>query len=329
MKESKIEWTDYTWNPWIGCTKVSDGCKNCYAENLMDTRYKKVSWGKGKERVLTSEENWKKPERLDRLARKKGIRIKIFMASLADFFDDEVPDEWRNKVMDLIEYSTNIDWLIVTKRPENAYKYLKDNFAEMERDLKEDHKDNQLLALELYDKYFNEFRNKLWIGVSVENQKAADERIPILLDIPAKVRFLSMEPLLGEVNLNYIEGDIGIGLHSYDVLNGKNIHWDDGGNCTNCPKIDWVIVGGESGHNARPMLPDWARFIRDQCQEAGVPFFFKQWGEYFPREQGEWNTSPLEDYYLADDRMPEFVKVGKKKAGSLLDGREWKEFPVS
>ncbi|WCL51451.1 phage Gp37/Gp68 family protein [Leptospira sp. GIMC2001] len=303
MNNSRIEWTDHTHNEWIGCEKISDGCKNCYAEDLMDKRYKKAKWGAHGNRVLTSINNRNKPFSWDRKAGKEGIRYKVFAQSLSDTFEDrEELESWRVELFTRIKLTTNLDWLILTKRPDVAKKF--------------------------FEKYpeFCDLPN-VWLGVSVENQKAADERIPILLDIPCKVRFLSMEPLLGEIDLTNIAGDIGIGLHSYDVLNGKNIHWDDDGKWTPCSSIDWIIVGGESGHNARPMHPNWVRSIRDQCQKAAVPFFFKQWGEWVAQGSGVFIERVPDLDKIIREHDTSFYKVGKKRAGAKLDGMEWKVFP--
>ncbi len=165
----------------------------------------------------------------------------------------------RDRLFDLITETPYLDWLLLTKRPENIW--------------------------DMWPKFYGNGdvvrhkMNNVWLGTTVENQMEADKRIPALMDCRelSPVLFLSCEPLLGPVNLNDVAGKIGIGLHTYDVLNGKNFHWDDGGCWTPCDKIDWVIVGGESGSEARPMHPDWARTIRDQCEVAGVPFHFKQW----------------------------------------------------
>ena len=320
-ENSKIEWCDHTFNPWMGCTKVSAGCKNCYAETMMDKRYNKVEWGKGKSRILTSEANWKLPLRWDKKAHLANIRElgkgfeniskaftpefesrhvkfnrpKVFCASLADVFDEEVSDEWRYRLFALIQQTQNLDWLVLTKRPTNAKRFI----------------------LEYLDKivgsktiYFN-----LWIGTSVENQETADERIPQLLQIPAAKRFLSMEPLLGPVDF-------------YQTSNNMPTKGHPWRNAPILTDIHWVIVGGESGRNARPMNPDWVRSIRNQCLSANVKFFFKQWGEWKHLSYQEWidsrNKIELELFNEAWDYMG---KVGKVKAGRLLDGVEYNDMP--
>ncbi len=243
-KNSKIEWTDHTFNPWIGCTKVSGGCVNCYAETLMDTRYKRVQWGINGTRSRTSANYWRQPLAWNQAAESAERRPRVFCASLADVFEDRAELEpWRTELLILIEQTRNLDWLILTKRPKNV---------------------KRMIMFAGYDPEVYLHRNPhVWIGVSVEDQQRADERIPLLLDIPARVRFLSMEPLLGPVDL----AERGRGwLFVNELANG------------NRTGIHWVIVGGESGHNARPMHPDWARLIRDQCRAASVPFFMKQMG---------------------------------------------------
>lgn len=293
MNNSSIEWTDKTWNPVTGCSKVSAGCKNCYAD-AMFTRFKK-QWGEFND-VKCHDDKLGEPFRLKKPS-------KIFVNSMSDLFHEKVTFEFIDKVMGVIIDNPRHIFQVLTKRPEIAVRYFASRIAREAE---------------------NYFPKNLWLGVSVEDQKTADARIPILLEIPASIRFLSCEPLLGELDF----GRIRVPIQEDDrrfIVNCLSVkgEWS-----YNNRKIDWVIAGGESGPNARLMHPDWIRSLRDQCQQAGVPFFFKQWGEYYPREQGHWNVAPLEDYDLSDDKMPEFVKVGKKKAGAMLDGKEWKEFPV-
>jgi protein gp37 len=338
-ENSKIEWTDHTFNPWIGCTKVSDGCKHCYAETLMDHRYKKVTWGPEGTRVRTSAANWKKPLQWNRQAQAEGRRYRVFCASLADVFEDR-PElvEWRRDLLGMIEQTPNLDWLLLTKRPENVNQMI----AEA---IKTDAGDHGVRV------WLSRISN-VWIGTSVENQQTADERIPHLLQIPAAVRFLSMEPLLGPVNLPC--DLIAWGCH--DCGEEKDpVSVDGGWRCRVClsdrivpahPWLDWVIVGGESGHGARPMHPHWAQSIRDQCVAAGVAFHFKQWGEWLPmlgsnayraslRTDGRYlvhfedgTTATGEHRYLDANGTEPVYRVGKRAAGRLLDGRTWDEFPA-
>jgi protein gp37 len=273
-ENSSIEWTDHTFNPWLGCAKVSAGCLHCYAETLMDTRYGRVEWGVNGTRVRTSEANWRKPSQWNRQAEKEGRRYRVFCSSLADVFEDR-PElaPWRRDLLALIASTPHLDWLLLTKRPENVSRMIGEAIGRI------DHADQTHSARVWLMRHPN-----VWIGTSVEDQDAADTRIPHLLRIPAAVRFLSMEPLLGPVDLN---------RHFWSRY--------DPGTCQDdrLPAlIDWVIVGGESGKGARPMQEEWVRDIKRQCDDAGVPFLFKQWGG-----------------------------VNKKATGRILDGREWSAWP--
>lgn len=307
-ENSSIEWCDHTFNPWMGCTKVSVGCQHCYAEAQMDHRYGKVKWGPQGTRVRTAAANWKKPLAWNKKAQLDGRRYRVFCASLADVFEDK-PDqalemyEWRRDLLSLIDQTPSLDWLLLTKRPENV----------------ED------MVLNITAGYLNvcDFDN-LWIGTSVENQEQAYKRIPELLKIDAKVRFLSMEPLLGPVDLSLWLGDLPE---------------DEDGAPYPGNGLSWVIVGGESGHGARPMHNRWVRSIRDQCIEAKIPFHFKQHGEwigmadYDPFVHG-FDYSKYEQRSLwagevndPNDLPSLHMRVGKKAAGRLLDGVEWNEMP--
>lgn len=228
---SKIQWTDNTFNPWIGCAKVSPGCANCYAEEMMDKRYGRAKWGKGNPRSRTSESNWNLPLKWNRDAEKCGIRTKVFCASLADVFDDEVPLEWLADLFTLISKTPCLDWLILTKRPEN----IRPRLSEIA------HSSGSGLSIYAMLPYSN-----IWLGVSVENQDQT-HRIFTLQNIPAAIRFISCEPLLGNLDL--------FGF-----------------------KFDWAIIGGESGANARPFKTDWARDIIDQCRQIKAAPFMKQLG---------------------------------------------------
>lgn len=234
-ENTKIEWADHTFNPWEGCTKVGPGCDNCYAENR-NSRFgggQAINWGPGAPRRRTSPANWNKPRKWNEEAKRLGIRYRVFCASLADVFDNAVPLQWREDLFNLIAATPNLDWLLLTKRIGNAPAMV------------------SIIPGHL--------PQNVWLGITVVNQAEANRDIPKLLAIPASVRFLSMEPLLGPVDLRQ--------AHIAPVR---------------LPRVDWVIVGGESGPGARPMHPDWARSLRDQCNAAGVPFLFKQWGEWIP-----------------------------------------------
>ena len=336
-ENTKIEWTDHTFNPWIGCTKVSPGCDHCYAENLMDTRMGVASWRPGAERVRTKEANWKMPLRwnaqADAFMDQHGRRQRVFCASLADVFDNAVDPQWRADLFKLIAETPNLDWLLLTKRIGNVRCML----AELAHG-----SDPDLTLLDMMP------LPNVWIGATIVNQAEADRDIPKLLDVPARVRFLSMEPLLGPVDLTHIEvfgGDAEI----FPLKGTTDCVDDEGAPTDDVPALDWVIVGGESGPGARPMHPDWARSLRDQCEAAGVPFLFKQWGEWgepdsiertgiahhgwfeqdrrdggVPRH--EW-PGPLQNGVELASLRPEVFRVGKKAAGRLLDGHTLDGFP--
>lgn len=341
MKNSAIEWTDHTFNPWIGCTKVSPGCDHCYAEARMDNRLHVVNWGAGQPRKRTSAANWKEPMRWQREAKDfgetYGRRQRVFCSSLADVFDNEVPVQWRRDLFDLIDATPNLDWLLLTKRIGNARRLYAESYLDSARP----------------------WPRNVWLGATVVSQEEADRDIPKLLAVPARVRFLSVEPMLGPIDLT-LDGlacvscprcaDSGADPDTGAVENCRRCEWtgksDEWG-------IDWVIVGGESGPGARPMHPDWARSLRDQCQAAGVPFLFKQWGEWaevdgdkptrtvqvesdigetlasrcdgFISQAGEFVRSM--DDAATDDPYRGMVRIGKKAAGRLLDGRTHDGFP--
>lgn len=233
-----ISWTDHTFNPWWGCTKVSPGCKNCYAETF-SARYGHDIWGPGKERRTFGAKHWREPMKWDDAAARDGVRRRVFCASMADVFDPEAPAEERALLWPLIHETPNLDWLLLTKRPE--------------------------LAASMLPKDWGDGYPNVWLGTSVENQEYADIRIPQLLRIPARVRFLSVEPLLGPVELDECCWMAPMGDQ---------------------PVIDWIIVGGESGANRRPMQLEWAADIQKQCAGIGTAFWFKQIGA-FKSGQGE------------------------------------------
>lgn len=301
MKNSHIEWTDHTFNPWIGCTKVSPGCANCYAE-ARDRRFDGgIHWGKGAPRRRTSTHNWNEPRRLNRLQETSGAvhhgaaRPRVFCASLADWLDEEVPIEWLHDLLSLIGATPHLDWQLLTKRPENWGNRLNAVVLwAMARDI---HISPVMHWLR------GHAPQNVWIGTTVEDQQRADLRIPQLLTIPARVRFLSCEPLLSRVDIQVPAFN---GADSFSAVEG----------------VHWVICGGESGLKARPMYPTWARDLRDQCKAAGVPFFFKQWGEFLCRDQ-----NPAERISHEYDALG-FQRIGKKAAGRLLDGVEHSAFPA-
>ena len=260
-EESKIEWTDSTWSPWRGCTKVSPGCANCYAE-VLSRRNPKVlgQWGKGKPRVRNAD--WNAPLRWDRKAAKEGKRFRVF-PSLCDWLDDEVPIEWLADFLQLIRQTPNLDWQLLTKRPENMHDrafVAALHFCAQSRE----YADTANWIADWRPAWCEggeEPPSNVWLGVSVEDQKRADERIPLLLDTPAKVRFLSCEPLLERIDLLSPAFN---GAESYSRMGG----------------LHWVIVGGESGPHARECAAEWIWDIVLQCRTAKAHCFVKQLGAF-------------------------------------------------
>lgn len=302
MGDSKIEWTEKTWNPVTGCSKVSQGCKHCYAERIFQRPYP----GRDFTDVRTHEDrldaplHWRKPSR-------------IFVNSMSDLFHEKVPFEFIDAVRQITFEAKQHTFQILTKRPERMLTYWNWSY---EKNL------------------IPEWPSNVWLGVSVEDQKTADERIPLLLQTPAAVRWISAEPLLGPIDIRRY---LWCGHKAYygDVV------------CPICgdaraesAPLDWVVTGGESGPGARPTHPDWARSLRDQCVTAGVPFFFKQWGEHVSGNiitdesfyggarvdvDGHGQSAIAYAHNFGDGIAA--VKVGKGKAGRVLDGRTWDEYP--
>ena len=252
-ENSGIEWTHHTFNPWIGCTKVSAACDHCYAE-AWDKRFGGERWGPHAPRTRTK--TWGNPVKWNRQAEEQGKRFRVFCASLADVFDNHrsIDPAWRRELWLLIESTPHLDWLLLTKRPQNIAKMLPENWGAG---------------------YSN-----VWLGTTVENQQEANRRIQPLLDVPATIRFLSCEPLVGPIRLDLVARG-GINCVYYDnVLTGFQSNGYGGSYGfagKDNPTIHWVITGGESGHSYRPAEADWFRMLRDQCAEAKVPFLFKQW----------------------------------------------------
>ncbi|WP_175785286.1 phage Gp37/Gp68 family protein [Burkholderia ambifaria] len=343
---TKIEWTDSTFNGWIGCTKVSPACDHCYAERSTPARTLDVEWGAHAERHKTSIQNWRKPIswndrpflecrdcgwRGDRPAVVHGLRVcpaigcastelaaarrRVFCASLSDVFDNAVPPTWRAERFELIERTPNLDWILLTKRIGNVKRMLLDTLG------------TEALP------------DNVWLGVTIANQAEADRDIEKLLMTHARVRFLSIEPMLGPVDLQAWFDPTGCccmrEMQSCEDcpadapwIHGPTTEYADDGSGYSSPEIDWVIVGGESGPGARPMHPDWARDLRDQCADAGVPFLFKQWGEWIDHDQPGVDMlgtvhSPLHEW--PDGKHS--VRLGKRAAGRNLDGRTHDEFP--
>ncbi len=327
-----IEWTEATWNPVRGCTKVSEGCRNCYA---MGVAYRFSGPGQpyeGLAHKVNGKAEWTNkvvvvPELLHAPLRWRKPR-RIFVNSMSDLFHPDVPDNAIEAVWRIMGSCPHHTFQILTKRPERMARLLRSWQGRHEYHLRRP-------------------LPNVWLGVSVENQQAADERIPWLLRTPAAVRWLSCEPLLGEVSLaHYIIDDW--------TRIGDDVHYHHDGDVTRA--LHWVVVGGESGPHARPMHPQWAQSLRDQCQAAGVPFFFKQWGEWIPATERAhrdceiwsdlvadkpWGLLTLDGEYLPttttwngrqndpdDNYEVSIYRVGKKAAGRALDGRTWDEYPV-
>lgn len=335
---TKIEWCDHTFNSWIGCTKVSPACDHCYAEVSAPSRTQGVIWGAGQPRKRTSMANWNLPVRWNAQAEafqaEHGRRQRVFCASLSDWLDNEVPIEWFVDQVDVVRRTPNLDWLLLSKRIGNFGKRMNEalvTFSSVDRP--ELHK---FLARWLSGE---EVPSHVRLGATICNQEEADRDIPKLLAVPARVRFLSMEPLLGPVDLTKIDLDIEWfdSLEGYRYLKDSDYDVADGGR-----GLDWVIVGGESGHKARPMHPDWARTLREQCAAAGVPFLFKQWGEWSPADPipgvrfgDEIRSGKVlhlhapgnpEGYFRRGDAHVR--RVGKKAAGRLLDGVQHDGYPA-
>lgn len=335
-ENTKIEWTDHTFNPWEGCQKVGQGCDHCYAEtrNARFSGGTAINWGPGAPRRRTSPANWRKPlawnANHEAFFAEHGRRQRVFCASLADVFDNAVDPQWREDLFELIRATPNLDWLLLTKRISNVSNMLPVPFD------------------------FSKLYPHVWIGATVVNQEEADRDIPKLLAVDAAVRFLSMEPLLGPVDLRSLpHGEGEIDCLKPDTWEEVIEQWrdtdddwvaqledwfdvklSDGLSGPMHAGIDWVIVGGESGPGARPMHPDWARSLRDQCHAAGVAFHYKQHGEWLHvgKEPGEATRQILAHarpearcYSWPDGET--LVHVGKKAAGRLLDGRTWDGFP--
>ena len=299
-ENTKIEWAHHTFNPWIGCTKVGPGCDNCYAEADFDKRKHVVKWGAGQPRKRTAPSTWALPVRWNAEAERLGVRYRVFCASLADVFDNDVEREWRDDLATLILNTPHLDWLLVTKRIGNAGRMLGEMFMDGTPD-------------------------NVWLGATITSQTEADRDIPKLLEVPARVRFLSMEPLLGPVDLTDICHNRGEPTedHLSALFDPDDDVNEDG---TPFSYVDWVIVGGESGPNARPMHPQWATSLRRQCANAGVPFLFKQWGEWVPMMgyvEGVTVTGPK--FTHPDGTI--MGRAGKKAAGRQINGLTYDEYP--
>lgn len=365
--KTRIEWTDATWNPIRGCSRVSEGCRHCYAETVAN-RFKDP--GQPYEGLIAKGGQWNGNitvvnHILDQPLRWKKPR-KVFVNSMSDLFHEKVPEYAIDRIFAVMAMAARHQFQILTKRPQRMMEYCKRLQSRADDIAKaavnhwggEDPDNLYDWVLELI--MVSPLPN-VWLGVSVEDQAKADERIPLLLQTPAAVRWISAEPLLGPIDLddNVLEpscGACGSVERDNSLRHSRQLghyHCDGGCDCTAWPYskirrgLDWVVIGGESGSNARPMHPDWARSIRDQCQAAGVPFLFKQWGEWLPGEQipGQTTYARCDNgqvmSYRGNPRRDNFqthpdkhsghlitLKIGKKAAGRTLDGYEWNEYPV-
>ena len=302
-QKSAIEWTESTWNPVTGCTKVSPGCQHCYAERLSE-RFRGVPshpYEMGFDLTL-------RPERLVQPLKWKRPR-RVFVNSMSDLFHEDVPDEFIDRVFAVMSISRGHTFQVLTKRAVRMQRYLVSRSKSVEYWEKPARELGHTLKFKMDGATIGLLPfppPNVWLGVSVEDEVRARERIPLLLDTPAALRFVSVEPLLGPIELNRVKfppcpkdeplQPINRYPDQIDFLSGKWV--DTTGIGYTGPKVDWVIVGGESGPRARPMKSEWVKSIRDQCQSSGVPFFFKQWGGRTP-----------------------------KAGGNVLDGRQWLEYP--
>lgn len=299
MNKTSIEWTDYTWNPVTGCTKISQGCKNCYAETM--TRRFEKSWGHSFKEIKFHGERLESPGSIKKPS-------KIFVCDMSDLFHEEVDFNYIREIFQIIRTYDHHTYQILTKRIERVIEY---------------------------QNWWNEnyvvphiWPDNVWLGTSCEDQATANERVPVLLQVPAAVRFLSCEPLLGPIDFHFQSNCMDYG-HADFGCPGLDSH-----------KLHWVIVGGESGRNARPMHPDWVRSIRDQCDEhrgANIPFFFKQWGEWINYDQmpAHWQHKlrigesrwPIKAFESDNGLIYHFHQLGKSKSGNFLDGKQYLQFP--
>lgn len=324
---TQIEWTDATWNPVTGCSRVSPGCAHCYAERL-ERRFR-PDW-KPWTAAYAAHNVRLHPDRLDQPLRWRKPR-RIFVCSMSDLFHEQVPDEF---IVDVFHTMGLAHWhvfQVLTKRPERMLRLLTDDeFVERVTYVEGEDESGRSVYSHMPWPLPN-----VWIGVTAEDQKRANERIPLLLQVPAVVRFVSAEPLLGPIDLRaaapcpdcdgsgVLAEALDGRLYACETCGG----YEDGLGHGIDTGLNWVIVGGESGPGARPMHPDWVRRLRDQCQEAGIPFFFKQWGEWreaCPPDDPIWGGNPPE---LLAAHGTYFARLGKKAAGRVLDGRTWDEMP--
>ena len=335
---STIEWTDATWNPVTGCSVVSPGCTNCYAMRLAGTRLKQHPSRAGLTVDTKAGPVWTGQVRLNEAWLDQPLRWRrprrIFVCAHGDLFHESAPDAWIDRVFAVMALAPQHTFQVLTKRAARMREYLLEVIEDGNLGI------NRFGAAALATGLCGPAGPRpswplpnVWLGVSVEDQTRADERIPLLLDTPAAIRFISAEPLLGPINLAPKDKIVELISPWY-----TKDAFDPTGSQPICdratwlfPNVNWVIAGGESGPGARPMHPDWARSLRDQCRAAGVPFFFKQWGAWdwiedrtFDEAAKAAGKRPFEHHSCGRTA----VRKGNRLAGRLLDGREWNEFPA-
>ncbi len=331
--QTKIEWCDFTVNFWEGCQKVGPGCDHCYAE-ARDQRFTgRQHWGphaprrkvkSGVSKLLGIQ------GKAQAFRAEHGHWPRVFCSSLSDVFDNAVDKSWQIEAFATIHACSDTRVILLTKRVGNVFQMIPPSWASRE---------------------LGGWPKHVGLMITVVNQEEADRDIPKLLDLKARMGIpwvgLSMEPLLGLVDLRL--RDDGVPLNRWGLPLGPCGYYcsEEHGHVDHRTRLDWIIVGGESGHHARPMHPDWARSLRDQCSAAGVPFLFKQWGEWVTsldrdRDDPDWRADYINNYVdrgksrwlnlaggrgFHGERFHVMARVGKARAGRLLDGRTWDQFP--
>ncbi|HEV7251453.1 MAG TPA: phage Gp37/Gp68 family protein [Shinella sp.] len=362
-----IEWTDATWNPITGCAIASPGCTNCYAMRLAGTRLKNHPSREGLTRDSKAGPVWTGEVRLNEQWLTQPLKWSrprmIFVCAHGDLFAEGVPDEWIDQVFAIMALAPQHTFQVLTKRAKRMREYLSDPRQYSRR----------MAATPAYTPKVTSdniapILPNVWLGVSVEDQRRAEERIPELLQTPAAIRWVSAEPLLGRVDLTSIDIDgdsfvdaLNIRTWEQEIENWRDstpdweasfLDWfnlEEMATGPILPRLDWVVAGGESGPDARPMHVEWIRALRDQCTAAGVPFLFKQWGEWVPQvgavdgwtinddpeisridhrdwEDGRWGE-PYRPMWCDDIDDDTVSRVGKRRAGRRLDDVEHNEFP--
>lgn len=362
--ESSIEWTNATWNVLTGCSLASPGCIRCYAMRLAGSRLKNHFSRKGLTRPTKTGPVWTGEVRFNEVWLRQPLQWrrprKIFVCAHSDLFHDDVPDEVLDQIFAVMALASHHTFQVLTKRSARMRRYLTapgwaDRVMEWVQRLKPSSLWNGSVHQALHELLTQGYLPNVWLGVSTEDQRRANERVPDLLATPAAGRYLSVEPLIGEIDLTAICAG---GYYFINALSGVKYHdvpEGEHGATEQGPKIDWVIVGGESGDGARPMMTSWARYLRDQCAAHGTMFMFKQWGAWAPMEaagivqdgpvttkRGEVKDWMRRRVTFSDGRTKIVrahswtrhstnltYRVGKKAAGRLLDGREHNDMPMA